>query len=260
MGGELFAEGAFALSRDLVHALDAAAFASDVLDFHPDEKQAALLRSRARRGAVCCTRQWGKSTTCAAKAAHECAYGVEPVVVIASPGRRQSEELRLKCDAFLSRCGPGCAIERRDPELGWFLRNGARVVALPGSEATVRGISAVTLLLVDEAARVPDTLRKALSAFLAVRNGAVWELSTPFGKRGFFWEHWQNGVNWERFSVPATECPRISPEFLEQERGDLGELWFRQEYLCEFIDVTDSAFNHGAILESVTDEVKPLFG
>ena len=95
--------------------------------------------------------------------------------------------------------------------------------ALPGSEATVRGFSAVSLLLVDEASRVEDEMYLAIRPMLAVSEGTLWLMSTPYGKRGFFWEAWERGgPEWERVRVPATECPRIRPEFLEEERRAMG--------------------------------------
>ena len=36
--------------------------------------------------------------------------------------------------------------------------------------------------------------------------------------------------------MTAEECPRIPPEFLEEERATMGNRWFRREYLCEFED------------------------
>jgi hypothetical protein len=68
--------------------------------------------------------------------------------------------------------------------------NGSRIVGLPGTEATVRGFSAVSLLLIDEASRVPDEIYKALRPTLAVGNGDLWLMSTPHGQRGFFYETW----------------------------------------------------------------------
>jgi hypothetical protein len=38
-----------------------------------------------------------------------------------------------------------------------------------------------------------------------------------------------------RLSVPATDCPRIRPQFLEEERGAMGQDWFEQEYMCRFV-------------------------
>ena len=40
-------------------------------------------------------------------------------------------------------------------------------------------------------------------------------MSTSMGKRGFFYEAWENDEVWTRFRSPVTECPRVSPEFLD---------------------------------------------
>ena len=75
---------------------------------------------------------------------------------------------------------------------------------------------------------------------LAVGHGDLCLMSTPYGKRGFFYEAWAHGEDFERYAVPATQCPRIPAAFLEEERC---EAWFAQEYLCEFIDSDGSWFS-----------------
>jgi hypothetical protein len=60
--------------------------------------------------------------------------------------------------------------------------------------------------------------------------------------------------------VAATECPRISGEFLREEREALGPWWYEQEYECRFKENVDSVFSSALIEEALTDEVKPLFG
>ena len=147
-----------------------------------------------------------------------------------------------------------------DNEISLLFPNGSRLVGLPGTEATVLGFSAVSLMLIDEAARVSDEMYKAVRPMLAVGDGDLWLMSTPFGKRGFFWEEWANGgAQWERLAVPATECPRILGSFLEEERRSLGDRWFRQEYLCEFLESDDVLFRREMIERAITDEIKPLF-
>src|SRR3712207_1767943 len=60
-------------------------------------------------------------------------------------------------------------------------------------------------------------------------------LSTPFGQRGFFWRAWcDQGGPWQRFCVPWNLCPRLSPDFIEQERRQFGDGWVAQEYECSF--------------------------
>jgi hypothetical protein len=70
---------------------------------------------------------------------------------------------------------------------------------------------------------------------LAVSGGRLICLSTPYGKRGFFYKAWAQGGNeWKRIEIPATSISRITPAFLDEERRNLGESWFRQEYCCSF--------------------------
>jgi hypothetical protein len=116
------------------------------------------------------------------------------------------------------------------------LANGSRIISLPGDEKTIRGYSGVKLLVIDEAARVPDELYYSVRPMLAVSGGRLAALSTPFGKQGWFYKEWHNGSGWQRVRITAEECPRIPREFLEQEKRSLGADWYAQEYGCVFID------------------------
>src|SRR5258708_1172854 len=207
----------------------------------PDPWQAKLLRSQTQRVLVNCSRQSGKSTTTAILADHTELYEPGSTILLLSPSLRQSGELFRKCmDVYraLDRPVPSEA----ETALKLELENESRIVSLPGKEGTVRGISKVKLLIIDEASRVPDELYKAVRPMLAVSGGRLVLLSTPFGTRGFFWEAWKNREKWDYYEVPATECPRISPEFLEEEKESMGDWFFQQEYLCKFMDAQDAAF------------------
>ena len=230
------------------------------LGFEPDLKQAELLRLPLRRLLLNCTRQWGKSTIAAAKAVHRACTGTQGAWCWWRARRRgRAAEFLRKAGAFVRRLGIAPRGDG-DNEISLLFPNGSRIVGLPGTESTVRGFSAVSLMLIDEAARVSDELYKALRPMLAVGDGDLWLMSTPFGKRGFFYEAWEKGgPEWERVAVPATECPRIPAEFLEEERVAMGERWFRQEYLCEFVDANDVVFRREEVDRAITDEVKPLF-
>lgn len=107
---------------------------------------------------------------------------------------------------------------------------------MPGKQDTVRGFSGVRLLVVDEAARILGDLYLSNCPRLAVSEGRLLALSTPFGARGWWYEAWTSEEDWERYQVPAEECPRISEAFLAEERRSMGEWWFEQEYGCKFPD------------------------
>src|ERR1035438_1444239 len=223
-----------------------------------DDLQRLVLDTGSRRGILNCSRQWGKSTITAAKAIHHAVHAPESLTLVVSPSGRQSAEFLRKVERFARKAeypvkGDG------DNELSLELPNRSRIVGLPGNEATVRGFSAVSLLLVDEAARVSDELYLAIRPMLAVSGGALWLMSTPYGKRGFFYEAWAHGApEWERVMAPATECERIPREFLEEERRTMGERCFKQEYLCEFEDSVSGVFDRTLVEEAINHEVEPL--
>jgi Terminase large subunit, T4likevirus-type, N-terminal len=237
---------------------DPVEFAAARLGFVPDPKQELLLRGRKRRVLLNCSRQWGKSTITAAKAVHRAYTVPESLVVVLGPSARQSAEFLRKAAGFARRLG----IRARgdgDNEISLQFPGGSRIVGLPGNEDTVRGFSAVSLLLIDEAGRVCDELYNAVSPMLAVGDGDLWLMSTPFGRRGFFYDEWANGGDgWERLSVPASECARIPAHFLEERRKSMGERWYRQEFCCEFMDTEDSLFDSELIRKAINYDLQPL--
>src|SRR5215212_565749 len=246
------------LRDDLKLALDRVAFARAV-GFEPDEWQRRLLRSTSDRVLLNCSRQSGKSTMTAVIALHRALYYPGSLILCLAPALRQSQELFGKVMGFYRDLGRPVTpqAERR---LSLELENGSRIVTLPGSEKTIRGFSGTSLLVLDEAARVDDELYFAVRPMLAVSGGALMMLSTPYGKRGVFYEEWTGGLGWERYEVPASRCPRISGEFLEEERACLPPFIFRQEYECSFEETEDQVFTTDMIDRAVTEEVQPLFG
>ena len=239
-------------------AMNGVDFARRRLGFDPDAKQGLMLEKRVRRGLLNCSQQWGKSTVAAAKAVHQAESMPQSLVVVLSPGARQSAELLRKAGVFVERLGIRPKGDG-DNEMSLLFPNGSRIVGLPGREGTVRGFSAVSLMLIDEAARVPDDLYRAVRPMLAVGGGDLWLMSTPCGQRGFFYEEWTSGgEKWERVAVTGAECSRIDKDFLEEERVKQGDRSFRQEYCCEFTDADESLFDSDVIRVAITDKVRPL--
>ena len=248
------------LAKDLVKALDPAAFARESLGFMPDEWQAQVLRWNGKRLILNCCRQSGKSTTAAILALHRVLYYPGSLVLLVSPSLRQSSELFRKVTDMLALLDVKPKLTE-DNKLSLRLESGARIVSIPSKEGTIRGYSGVDLIVEDEAARVDDSLYFAVRPMMAVSGGRLILMSTPFGKRGHFFEECENGSDlWERVLVKATECPRISPEFLEEERNSLGDWRYRQEYECEFVEPIDSVFSYEQIMGAMSKDVEPLFG
>jgi len=253
------------LRDDLRLALDRSAFAR-ALGLDPDPWQEDLLGSSSDRVLLNCSRQSGKSTISVIIALHRALYHPGSLVLALAPALRQSQELFGKVAGFYRDLGRPVA-PRGERKLSLELENGSRIITLPGSEKTIRGFSGVGLLLVDEASRVDDGLYHAVRPMLAVSGGALMMLTTPYGKRGVFYEAWTSSrsggssvaYGWERYEVPARDCPRISEEFLEEERRALPAWVYRQEYECSFEETEDQVFTTEMIDGAISPEVTPLF-
>jgi hypothetical protein len=245
------------LSHDLELALDRVAFA-EALGLDPDPWQRDLLRSSSERVILNCSRQSGKSTMTAVITLHRALYHPGSLILCLAPALRQSQELFGKVLSFYRDLGRPVS-PQAERKLSLELENGSRIVTLPGTEKTIRGFSGTALLVLDEAARVADELYFAVKPMLAVSDGALMMLSTPYGKRGAFFEEWTGAGGWERYEVPADKCPRITEEFLEEERASLPPWVYRQEYECSFEETEDQVFTTDLIDRAVTSEVKPLF-
>jgi hypothetical protein len=178
--------------------------------------------------------------------------------LLLAPAQRQSEELFRKIEELYHALGTPVPILRSNDRC-IELQNGSRIVALPGKENTIRSFSSVKLLIIDEASRVPDEVYAAIRPMRLVSKGKLVALSTPWGKRGWWYQAVEAKDNsWHRVRITAHDCPRISVEELERERRELDEWFFKQEYLCEFLDAQDSAFRSEDIDAILDDSIEPL--
>jgi hypothetical protein len=193
----------------------------------------------------------------------------------------------------------------KDTEHALELSNGSRVISLPASEETIVGYSAVTTLILDEAARIPDGTYYAVRPMLAMSQGRMICLSSPFGRRGFFYEAWEGtqaeahaldvatvealladlhfpieefsepglqapastldddarSFDWTRTFLPCTHNPRMArrKRFLAHERRSIPDLWFRQEWLCEFVELGQVVFRYEDLQAMLQNNRKPFF-
>jgi hypothetical protein len=179
------------LATDLAMALDPA-LVMEAAGLTPDHWQREFLRSEATRQLLLCSRQSGKGLCAAVSAMHAALYAPPALVLLLSPSLRQSSELfRRVLDIYGALDAASPRIDENSLRLE--LTNGSRIISLPGKEGTIRGFSGVSLLVVDEAARVDDGLYYAVRPMLAVSGGRLVALTTPFGKRGFFHHEWTEG-------------------------------------------------------------------
>ena len=223
---------------------DPIAWAERIAGLTLDPWQRDVLLSAAPRLLLNATRQSGKSTVAALKAAWTVLQGGLAVVV--SPSLRQSGFLFRKLARHLVASD---AAFRRETMTEVELVSGGLAVSLPGDRpAMLRGLSlrhdGPAVLIVDEASRVRDELWATISPMLAAAPAAQQILlSTPAGASGEFHRAWSSGEDWERVQITADQCPRISAEHLAAERIRLGDALYRQEYFGAFVSAPGSVFD-----------------
>jgi hypothetical protein len=239
------------------YASDPVAFAEGVLGMTLDDWQRDVVAGLSKRDILNCCRQAGKSTTASVIALHEALYRPGSLTILISPSQRQSSELfRKVCQ--LRDSLPDSPRLSEDNRLSMTVVGGGRIVSLPGSEATIRGYSAPTLIIEDEAARVPDELYFSVRPMLATSNGRLVLMSTPWGKRGHFFETWNEAPGWRKIRINAEEVPRIPAAFLEEERATHTEAWMLQEYYNVFLDNERAVFSYQEVMAALDDEVEAL--
>jgi hypothetical protein len=164
------------------------------------------------------------------------------------------------------------------------LPNGSYIKANTSTAKTKRGKSKPRLILFDEAAQVGDDLYRTVRPMLTANPTClVIALSTPWGKSGFFFRLSKNPrwlrvmvrAPWEvkgsrvvsaepeeRFAkrmlaegIHAFYSPRHTDrDFMQEELEEHGERWFRQEYLCEFVEAEDNVFSYDDIAAMVAKQ------
>jgi hypothetical protein len=199
-----------------------------------DSWQRDLLFSTARQILLNCCRGAGKSRVTSALALYTALFQPGSLVLLVSRSQRQSGELfRYVKQGFSAAGRPLPTVKESATQIEFA--SGSRIVCLPGKEETIRSFQGVKLLVLDEAARIPDDLYASVSPMTGVSRGRTICLSTPFGQRGWFWQQWQGtDDHWQRYRVSWDRCPRLSAEFIQEERRKFGESWVAQEYECSF--------------------------
>ena len=233
----------------------------DVLGWIPDKFQIDALDADTQEKILNWCRQTGKTSVASILVSHQARFKKKSLSLIISATQRQAGILQKRvqtCILGASRHGwryvkgmdlPADPLDEnskmvRCSVLSMELGNGSEVVSVPASPDTVRGYSP-DLLVLDEAARIPDLVYDAIRPMMATHPCRMFVISTPAGRRGWYYREWiSEDMSWFRSSVAADQCPRITPEFLKKERLTMSsDAMFRQEYLCEFVEMEGSLFN-----------------
>ena len=231
-----------------------------------DPWQQDVLTSSHPENHVLVHRQGGKSRIIAVKANIVALTEPGSLILNISRSYRQSLELARKIRESLNLYRESLQRERVDVtvDLGLLtdaksefeLSNGSRIVSLPPNEETIRGYSKPRLVILDEASRIPDPVYLCLRPMaLMSPKWEMWLISTPFGQRGFFWQESRNPdfKTYKHTILDAVKLNRVNNGFVEGEKKK-GDLYFRQEFNCEFLSNMQSLFSRPELEAALTKE------
>ena len=277
---------------------DGIALARRLWEWEPHPGQRDLLGARAAIKVAACGRRWGKTEALAVDVAlHALRFPLARQMIVA-PTYDQARLLFDRAEWLLVEARE--AAERDFPHLERMkvVRSPyPRITFGPGRKAGTlmarttanggRGLrgNGVDRCIVDEAAFVDEAvIREVLMPMLATTpgGGELVLISSPWGRRGLFWEMFVKGMRDEGRGMsggeegpssrpaspaphpsrywscrfPSSQNPMVSAEYLAEQRAELPERVYRAEYGVEFVEACDVVFAEEDIRAAlVGDEV-----
>lgn len=244
---------------DALALMDVPSWVQFKLGLTPDVWQAAAMQSDSPRQVLLCSRQTGKSFTCTCIALHRAIYYPGSLVLYIAPSQRQSGELMNVTKGLTSLLAEPPEL-LQDASTAIKFKNGSRIISLPATEGKIRGYSAASLVVFDEASRIDDDLFFSCLPMVAVSKGRIIVASTPWGRRGFFHTIWSSDdADWTRTRITWRDCPRLPPEEIEKQKAIMPDLLFRQEYEVEFVAPEGTLFDPSDVEASYDTSIPMLF-
>lgn len=221
----------------VINLQDPLVFAEKLLDIKLFDYQKDIITDNSKRLLIRKGRQVGISYTLALKTIIKAINIPNVTVAIVSPSQRQSSLvfkyimtffrthplLRPEIESKNSRCSQ-TVIE---------LPNGSTIYSLPcGNDGhTIRGISIPknSILIVDEAAYIPEKVWEAIDYFTAAGGQEIIS-STPLGKHGRFFDL-STDKDYKKYLITSLQNPLIDVEWIESRKKYKS---YKTEILGEF--------------------------
>ena len=205
-------------------------------------------------------RQVGKSTVISIKAGEYAINNKTKCVMIIASVERQALLLFEKVLSYIHNKDKSviCKGKKRPTKHKLQLKNGSTILCLPTGDSGygIRGHT-IDMLIADEAAFIPEEVWTAVTPMLAITKGKIILLSTPLGKKGYFYRSFTDPT-FKSFHVSAEDCPRKNQDFLDQERARMTAAQYAQEYLGMFVDKLMQIFPDELIKKCQTQKRRPF--
>ena len=203
---------------------------------------------------LCTGRQVGKTTIMAIKAVEWMAAHPGHKIIIVSLTEDQAKLIIVMILNYAEKKYPHLLARGKDKptQNKVILKNKSSALARPVGNTgdAIRGFTG-DILIIDEASRMPERVWTAGRPTLLTTAGKIWMCSTPFGKKGYFWEAFQNKAGKYRvFHISSekviskreisgswsAEKRKEALKFLEDEKKTMTSLEYGQEYLGLFLE------------------------
>jgi hypothetical protein len=216
--------------------------------------QLASLALEARQTLIVAPRGTGKSRSLALLAAWVAFTRPGVLVMVVSAGEDAAQRLlRTVRDVAAM---PELAVSVVDESASLLrLSSGSEVRSVPASERQIRGWHC-DLLIVDEAARVPDDLLYGAALPTADKPGARIVLaSSPWAQEGAFYRMFLAGdtEHGRVFRWQVQQAEWVSAAVLEHAKATMPPQQYRAEYEAEFVGAADAYFDPGLLLNATAD-------
>lgn len=196
---------------------------------------------------LCSGRQVGKTAVMALKVALWALKYPNLRILLTSASERQALRIHLKIRLIFKMLSEDVIVG--NPTMrATKLKNNTTIMCEPTGETgdRIRG-DTIDIWIPDEGAYVNDAIYVSLSPMLWVSQqkrgmGWIWALSTPAGKRGKFYEFYQD-PHFKRWHINAEDCPRIPKWELERWKKNYSKLQYAQEVLGQFVDNVSKLFS-----------------
>ena len=206
------------------------------------EAQKTIIDNPARFKVAACGRRFGKTYASIAAMAKIGRFPNRKILYVA-PSYRMAKQ--IVWDDLKQMLTQRKWVKRiNESELTITLVNATQIMLRSADNPdSIRGIG-VDFVVIDEAADIPDlegTWNAVIRPTLSDREGSALIIGSPKGRDFFYdmYEHAKVSDNWACWQYTTADGGNVSESELAQARQDLDERTYQQEYLAEFVNITN---------------------
>jgi hypothetical protein len=229
------------------------------------EAQKTIIDNPARFKVAACGRRFGKTYASIAAMAKIGRFPNRKILYVA-PSYRMAKQ--IVWDDLKVMLSQKKWVKRiNESELTITLVNNSQIMLRSADNPdSIRGIG-VDFVVIDEAADIPDlenTWNAVIRPTLSDREGGALIIGSPKGRDFFYdmYEHAKTSENWSCWQYTTAQGGNVSESELAQARQDLDERTYAQEYLSEFVSITNIIYyamsDDNIVSRDVPDPRTPL--